>query len=62
MTWESSAQTGQLSVWGARAGLGAGVGRPRAVWGPPVILIAGRPQGGSSVLVLGVVGWSEGAG
>ena len=28
--WESSARAGQLGVWGTRAGLGAGVGRPRA--------------------------------
>ena len=30
MGWGSSARAGQLGVWGAWAGLGAGVGRPRA--------------------------------
>ena len=28
MGWWSSARAGQLGVWGARAGLGARVGRP----------------------------------
>ena len=41
--WESSARAGRVGVWGAGAGLGARVGRPRAGWGPPVIFIAGRP-------------------
>ena len=44
MGWESSTRAGQLGVWGAGAGLWAGVGRPQAGWGPPVIFIAGRPR------------------
>ena len=44
MGWESSTQTKQLSVWGARAELGARVGRPQAGCGPLVVFIAGRPK------------------
>ena len=44
MGWESSTQAGRLGVWGARAGLGAGLGRPQAGWGPPVIFMAGRTK------------------
>ena len=44
MSQESSTQTEQQSVWGTKAELGATVGRPKAGWGPPVILLLAVPR------------------
>ena len=58
MSWESSTQTKQLSVWGTKVELRARVGRTWTSGGPPVIsllAVPGRLFCFGSLVILNVV-------